>query len=92
MSDSSALTLADRLRQVLDEVDQLGRAGERVGYESAFRILRRDVLELMAVECPGCHASGGDRYRRGADIRQVANGDLVCIACGRVTSEAPYVR
>lgn len=85
------LELSDRLREVLVEVDQLARAGERVGYESAFRILRREVLELLAVECPACHPSGGDRYRRGEDIHQLANGDLVCTACGRVTSKASDV-
>jgi len=77
-----------RLREVLDEADQLARAGEQMGYESAFRTLRGGVLELLVLDCPGCHESGGDRFRRGEDIRQRANGDLVCTACGRVTAPA----
>jgi len=88
----SLIATNPRFREVLDESDQLARAGERVGYESAYRVLRRGILEVLQLECPGCHPSGGDRYRDGEDIRQKPNGDLVCIACGRVTSEATDVR
>lgn len=43
-------------------------------------------LEPPAPECPGCHPSGGERYRRGEDIRQKEDGSLICLACGRVVS------
>lgn len=43
-------------------------------------------LEPPAPECPSCHPSGGERYRRGEDIRQQGDGSLICLACGRVVS------
>ena len=45
----------------------------------------RDALASLG-ECPSCHPSGGDRYRRGEDIRQKEDGSLTCLACGRVVS------
>jgi len=39
---------------------------------------RRDA----GTECPGCD-------RRGLDIRQETNGDLVCHRCGRMVAPAP---
>lgn len=39
---------------------------------------RRDA----GAECPGCD-------RRGLDIRQEANGDLVCYRCGRMVAPTP---
>jgi hypothetical protein len=39
---------------------------------------RRDA----GAECPGCE-------RRGLDIRQEANGDLVCHRCGRMVAPTP---
>jgi len=35
------------LRAALEETDGLAAAGERVGYESAYRILRRAVAEFL---------------------------------------------
>lgn len=70
------------LRTALKETDQLARAGEAVGYESSYRILRRAVAEVLEEPCPGCD-------RRGQSIRQQADGALVCLLCGRtvVTAE-----
>jgi hypothetical protein len=39
-------------------------------------------------ECPGCHPSGGETYRRGESIRQKADGSLTCLWCGRITAPA----
>lgn len=39
----------DELREVLDEAEALAAAGERVGYESAYRILRRGVRRMLEV-------------------------------------------
>jgi len=35
------------LRYALEETDALAAAGERVGYESAYRILRRAVAQFL---------------------------------------------
>lgn len=35
------------LRDALEETDQLARAGDQVGYESAYRILRRAVAAVL---------------------------------------------
>lgn len=36
-----------QLREILGESDALAAAGERVGYESAYRILRRGVAQML---------------------------------------------
>lgn len=69
------------LRVALAETDQLARAGETVGYESSYRILRRAVAEVLEEPCPGC-----DRHGRG--IRQQPDGALLCSVCGRTVVSA----
>lgn len=50
------------LRAALEETDQLARAGEIVGYESAYRILRRAVAEVL--EAP----AGPRTYKPGEKV------------------------
>jgi hypothetical protein len=66
------------------------------GLVSLFERLER-LIEQLGSEfhgCPACNvqaaAAAGEfeAYRRGEEIRQQANGDLVCNRCGRVVAPA----
>lgn len=65
--------LYERLRAALEESDQLARAGETVGYESAYRVLRRAVAAqlYLATQRAGARAdapSAGSAESGGSNL------------------------
>lgn len=54
----------DLLNAALEESDQLARAGERVGYESAYRVLRRVVVQVLDTPPPALRRPVADVKRQ----------------------------
>lgn len=97
MSHSNAYTT---LRAALEETDELARAGDAVGYESAYRILRRAVAQMLegghawhrsGEKAPASGIYATDEIRQpGQRYYDVAGGREVALTKGERFPPSPF--